>query len=325
VYRSQQVHPKFVEHVASLVNPFAAAASGSKIHDENASKTFTFQSKQIIDIPINMHGVGYTEVSPTIKEYIRRIDGGDGSISGSGTIMGGTVAQEKFDVTDYDDLVAGAVRYRVVSWGVRLTAPYLNHDETKGTILIKELSETRILSSTSVTDLPDNYVNLPITKELDVTVIPNHIGESYKDFIGTGSTFQSLDSTTLGWNGIGLLIMGAPTGPSSTNRPCVQAEVVYNLEILPKITSITMRMATDPAPHDYGIMQSVHNTRAALPLAHKSTSLWSKVKSFATSALKSLGHYALDRVSGGLLSYVEGRPELKRVTNAAGQLLLTNG
>jgi len=330
---ARRISPEYVDHVAGLVNPFADSAKGSKIHDENSGNTFSYQVRSITPVLVNEFGSGYTEFYPSLHEYVSGIGPASANMSAGG-VLGTAAAFSLQDVPDFTSLTTVGMRYRIVSWGVRLIST-TDALSAKGRVLVRELDSYQAYASTpgqNVTVLSDNYANLPHTHDMDFTIIPNHVSDKYKQFQGFSVSYYDMNSDPANdppFRAVGLTLTGfTGTGVLDTQTEALQAEVVYNIEVLPLVASIGMRLATDPAPHHTATLEAVHNTRAAAPLAHKSTSLWSKIKNIAGRAISTAGNFALDRLTGGLATYIKQKtPMISYIPNMSrgGLPLLTNG
>ena len=177
VYRSQPAPIELVNHVSGLVNPFSDEARDKKIHDANASKTFTFRSVSTIKIPVNDVGDGYAQFNPTINSGLRALKG-ETSIVVNGDEIDAGPAFFNNNVTEYTDLTSSGSRYRVVSWGIRLLSTE-NALDAKGQMLIREMDYNAVAGTSTLT-YTDNYKMVPITHDMDYSIIPNHIGEAYQ-------------------------------------------------------------------------------------------------------------------------------------------------
>jgi hypothetical protein len=322
----------YVDHVSGLVNPFSDSAKGTKIHDENAGKTFPYQVRIVQPLLINEHGAGYTEFYPSLHEYTAGVGPTSTNLSASG-VLGTTASFSTPDIPDYSSLSGVGMRYRIVSWGVRImsTTDALN---AKGRVLIREMDSYQAYASSpgqDVTLLTDNYANVPHTHDMDYTIIPNHVSDKYKQFQAWTTSYYDMNADAANdppFRAVALTMTGfTGSGSVDTQVEALQAEIVYNIEVLPLVGSIGMRIATDPAPHSNATLEAVHNTRAALPLVHKTPSLWQRVKKLATGALSTVGNIALDRITGGLSSYMrnKGLPNLVPRIAGGGYPMLTNG
>jgi hypothetical protein len=329
VYKSQSAPLELVDHVAGLVNPFSEEARDKKIHDANASKTFTFRSVSTIKIPVNTAGDGYAQFNPTINSALRALKGETSIVSGSGgDEIAGSPAFFNNNVTEYSDLQSSGARYRIVSWGIRLLSTE-NALDAKGQMLIREMDHNAVAGTKTLT-YTDNYKTVPVTHNMDYSIIPNHIGEAYQSFIPMNTTYTSLladNALEPGYKSVHITLSGLTPGTGSGNPPVfptvITAEVVYNLEILPLLSSIGMRLATNPAPHSHDLLAAVHNTRTAAALVHKTPSLWSKIKNVASNVLRTGTNFLLNRYGGqagaALTSMLAGAGDnlVRRVTARA--------
>ncbi len=331
VVRSTAVHTAVAGEVAGLVNPFDDSARDSKLYDSNAARTFTFQSRQIQTMECNFNGMGYNQYYPYIRQFQRGVDMTTDAFLPPSGVLSGTATFTGLNVTDYTSLTGNGHKYRVCSWGLRVTCtdPALS---AQGRLLIRELDDEGATANANTLALSDNYVSVPITHDMDYTIIPNHVAESYQEF----RPMDALHSTELNdvaatppFRCVSLSIVGAdPSAATGTGRAILSVEVVYNLEIQPAIGTIGMRLSTPPAPHSHALTEAANNTRTNVSLVHKTPSVWSTIKRAATSALKSVGNYALGRLTGGLSDILSNKADQLnmaiRQVKGGQPLLLTN-
>lgn len=326
VYKDSPPTVQAIEHVAGLVNPFSQQSRQQKIHDANSSKTFTFTSVTKVQIPTNAAGGGYAQFNPTLNTVAKWLKGDTLTNAGDGgNEINVSPDWGSSHITEYDDLVSSGARFRIVSWGIRLLS-LENALDAKGQVLIREMDYNAV-SGTEVDTYTDNYMMVPVTHNMDLAIIPNHVGESYQTFIPMDVQYNTLltnNAIDPGYKSIHISLFGLTAGNGTpTSPPHLTAEIVMNLEILPLISSIGMRLATPPAPHSHAIMEAVHNTRTATPLVAKHQSIWSKIKSVASNVLSTGAQYLLGRAGGVLANYVNrvGTPYINRLTARATPLI----
>jgi hypothetical protein len=334
VYKSG-VADQMPSYVSAMVNPFDEKAVGTKIHDANATDTFSYQLRGFYNMQVNDVGTGALEIRPNIYQTFKLINGYLAAapttpcINGSGivdaAIVGGTDVTF-FDASGYTSLAAITDRYRIVSWGVRI----INMEAalgSKGRIILRELSTSGTSGGDDINEVVDSMVALPNTHDLDITVIPTHIGEQYQDFKDGNSSYTD---ALAGYKSIGISLIGFDEAAAATSETRLNIEYVFNLEIIPLLATIGMRLSTGAAPHSHAVLEAVHNTRTQLSLVHPTPSLWSRIKAVASSALKSVGNYALDHITGGLSSVAQQAlqnlaPAQRVLAPAKPRLTITNG
>jgi hypothetical protein len=314
VYRSTPSDISVVDHVAGLVNPFSSDAKGSKIHDANGARTFTLSSISSHAIPTGVSGNGYAEFYPALKvsanitNIITHIP--------SSLIMPAAPTVDPFDIAEYTDLNNNTSRYRIVSWGIRLTCVQSAFD-AQGTVLIREIESPHITAGQDCGVYTSNYIRLPITHDMDYTIIPDHQGEEYHRFNLPSTTYATCIADVAcepGFKAVSITVIGSTVNTSTV----LNAEVIYNLELLPLIGTLTMKMATDAAPHSHAVLAAVHNTRMTNPLAAKSSGILAGIKALAQKALHAGGQFLLGPPGGMIADYISNKLKLNT------QKLLTN-
>jgi hypothetical protein len=325
VYQAPKVDIQSLKHVSDLVNPFAEDAASKKIHDANSSKTFTYKSVSKFGISVSPTGMGYAEFLPTIQQAQRRVK--NNTEIGTNGVIPASPAIETNSVMGIADITSSADRYRIVSWGIRIQSNE-NALDAKGKMLIREIEDTHTSTNDNVLHYSDNYTEVPVTHNMDYVAISRHIGEDYQKFIPPTVNYTALvadQAIDPGYKGIGVTVMGCTPGSNDPNQEVMlfTVEVVYNLELLPKLNSIGMRLSSMPAPHDYATLQATHNVRAALPFVHHHRTLWDKVKTVASKVLSTGANYMLGRaapIASALFNQYANR-STKRIVGRALPLL----
>jgi hypothetical protein len=320
IYKTPVPKLNLVDHVAGLVNPFSDEAIGSKIHDSNGSRTFTFKSVSRFALTTGTAGVGYTEFYPALKEAVRT--GVSPMVIPSTLIIPGSPTYNVHDVSEYTNFAASTSRYRIVSWGIRLTCPTTAFD-TKGEILVRELEGVKYGASNDAGYYSTNYMRVPLTHDLDITIIPDHQGDAYMKFGEVQETYELNAADPARENPFKCVSVTVIGGIASVTA--LNAEVVFNLECIPVISSLAARQVTPAAPHSTHLLEAAHNTRSAVPIVHKTSSLWSKIKGFAKDALSTGAEMVLGKAGGMLSKYLMGKAQmLPALVGPRPQLLLRN-
>lgn len=320
LYKTPVPKLDLADHVVGLVNPFANEAIGSKIHDANGSRTFTFKSVTRVALGSGASGNSYSEFYPALKTAIRAAD--TAMNIPATLIIPGSPSYTLHDISEYTNFLASTSRYRIVSWGVRLTCPTTAFD-TKGEVLVRELESVKYATSNNIGYYSTNYMRVPLTHDLDITIIPDHQGDAYMNFGEVQETYELNAADPARENPfkcVGVSVIG---GIASTT--VLNAEVVFNLECIPVISSLAARQVTPAAPHSHQLLEAAHNTRSAVPIVHKTQTLWQKIKGFAKSALTTGAEMVLGRAGGMLGNYLTHKAQmLPALTGPRPQLLLKN-
>jgi hypothetical protein len=309
--------PPEVVTVASLVNPFSEESRGTKVPDANASNTFTFRSTTLFTLDtLASSGQAYVEIKPALALAISHLKSGS-VIASNGSIT--TSVIESTNIGEYTTFIASAHKYRIVSWGVRVTCPQSAFD-AKGRILIREIEKSSMGVGFNTYAYGNKYQSVPITHDMDIVVLPSRCGESYQCFVDSDVTYTDLiedPAIEPGFKAISLTVEGGPGAVTSV----LQCEVVYNLECIPLLGSIAAQMSTPPSYHSHRTLEAVHNTHQMAQLVHPHKTLGDKIKGFALKALKAVGNFALQRATNYASTIVPG---LSSLTGPSRQLLLKN-
>jgi len=299
----QGAPPALIAHVAASVNPFDPSSSGKKIHDANAAQTFTFQARSNFQMVTNANGMAYSEYYPSIKEATTGIDSTTAAFIPVTGIVGGGVGHTNVDATDYTNLTGQVNKYRIVSWGIKITA-LESAFAVKGRVLIRSLPQTCKISGQNVLGYSDDNHTAALGKDLDLIVIPSHNGESYYQFLEPDSTWNNIDATDdaiiPSFRAVGVTVSGA-----TVSTTVLSIEHVVNIEVIPKLATIGARLSTPAAPQNLHALQAVNNTRSTLPLVHSTPTLASSIRKYAGAALGAAANYATSGLAGvakGLIS-----------------------
>lgn len=302
------------DHVTGQIDPFAPNAKGMKLYDSNSSASFTLESRAIYNLPVNNQGCGYAEVSPFLASEWITLLGVTADINAAAT-TGAVITTGTGNSAAYTALASQVARYRVVSYGIRVycTQAPLNR---QGRVLIRELPSSQMLINTSEISMAEENYFGSLADGLDIQVTPGAVGDQQYDYIPLTmdyATSLANVADTPPFKLIGITLYGCAT--SGNNNAIVTVEVVKQLEILPEVTSILRFGVTDAAPHSNQMMESINNTRGAIPLAHNTKTWRSKLRQFAASSLSALGEAGMRAAGLALSRYLGGPATLLQLTN----------
>jgi len=228
------------EHeVHALSNPFCAEARGSKIPDENNSRSIAISLVQRKSLVSSASGLLCTNVRGGLEDYER-----------TATSLTGTVAttfSACVPVTDFTAIDAVIDEYRIVSWGVKIF-PTVEPTSQSGYFQLITIPPTSTSTATldgfdSGSSLFEEIRNFPTT---DTTAqwISKPIGNEWKNY--------NVTTTTPSWDELVIFAAGLPA-----SRTCFTIEVYYNIEAQVKFGSITASTATPAAMYKPAIMAAV--------------------------------------------------------------------
>jgi hypothetical protein len=307
--------PTSVAVVSQHLNPFDDAAKDVKIPDSNTANTFTYQVRERRTLSVNTAGAAYAEIYPSLNSIYNATVGN----SNINPAADGTLAADQGNwenITNYTNVIAAIDRYRVVSFGVRITnaQPALS---AQGQVILREIDQRMSLNSVSGT-APGvfGYTTVtevvPVFTGMDYVSLPSHYGEAQYEFVPADTAWTTLDADIAsqpGFKALSISVAGGPTG--TAQNPVLFVEIVMNVECIPVTNSLQARLATRPADHNIHHLQAVNNARNSLPLVHKTTSLWGKIKTFAANALMDVGTRFLGKTGGQIVRTLENAVGLK--------------
>jgi hypothetical protein len=257
---------------------------------------------------INDGGNGYMEISPYLNQEVRMLTpaafAGTGGMSGVG-VLGSSPGTTIIQAADRTVINAAAERYRLVSYGIRLTCTQspLN---AQGRVIIRTVDEGQIAASTDVATTSDQTYVCPLNHNLDLIVVPNFIANHQYHFFQdiTYANAVSDSAEDVPTKLISVCVTGGTTGTNGT--PVISVEIVKNWECLPDITSISRLISSPPGKDHYAVKQSVANARTDLRMVSKKDSFLSHVRDVAYGALRGLGNAAVGAAGRALHAYLTG-------------------
>jgi hypothetical protein len=226
-YSNEDLH-----HVEGLSDPFSDAAKGCKIPDDDSSKSFTLQIRDIAGISSDSNGRGAMTVRPNLTYAFM------GPNAASAANMSAT-AIVTYDtpvaITDLSAVTAAADQYRIVSWGIRVysqLAPTAQSGQFR-IITTPELPANGFVYNSSFFE----EIKVYPTTEDSVHWISKPLGNGWKEY-------KSL-SSVMDWEYVTVVATGLP----ASTTDCFTIELVLNLEMQPNLGSISGAMSTDAAKH----------------------------------------------------------------------------
>lgn len=291
----------FDGHTSSLaasfeghVNPFSDAAAGTKVHDSNSAKTFSYRA--LSRSVIYCDGVNRFQGSVVKACLIEETTNYTTPAITTGPWTVGVGQQ----TSGYSAINGAASGYRIVSWGVRLfcSCPYNLAD---GYVIIATTRGGLVVPTNDNTNNPASWTSYEVIalKDLDHVWISERsdqiLAEAYVDV----NTVATTDS---GWTS--MVVQYVPSGgidKLGIAGAAIQFEIIKNLEIEPKLGTIADGVATPAAPEDARINSIVNRVHASAGNFHPTETHKPTLLSHIGSALSALAGdavgWALPRVS----------------------------
>jgi len=283
----------------ALTHPWSKAARGSKIPDDDSTRSVSYQQRFTVPIPVVTGGFGGCIVRPNPTSgtvWTAATADATGILTWSGPFTDPDVAQ----------ITAAADTYRIVSFGVRvysLLAP------TAQSGYIKVMTTPSIVSTAApfLTSggLFERVETFP-TANSDIHWISSPVGTTWKEYLPIG--------TIASYENVAIYLAGLPV--SST---AMQLELIYNLELQAKPGDLTSALATNALAHNPTALAAASHVHAkkVTPLNASTTTVGSMLKRMAVQGLHSVASYMLP-VGGDILSraiFGSGRKQHNRLGN----------
>jgi hypothetical protein len=277
-------HKDIARNVHGIINPFSDDARGTKIPDENSSRSVAVTVKGIYDLTSS--GTTYAAYfKPSLKQVVTKANViTAGEVTSWGTPQG---------MTDTLALEAGFTSYRIVSWGLRVytTSALLSQSGNYRFITLSENPTGGITALNS--SLYESVEDFPAPQG-DVSWTSRPMGDEFKQYVPMASEQA--------WDGVLFYASGLPT-----DAPFARAEVVFNIEAQTKIGSVTGGVATPAAKHHPVKMTAADHARAQTKHADHSKSLvktlWDTAKSSVISAVSAYGSPLLGAGANALMNW----------------------
>jgi hypothetical protein len=221
-----------LKHIEGLSDPFSDAARGCKIPDDNSSKSFTLQIRDIASISSDSNGRGALTVQANLANAFKGPSAASGANMSSTAIV--TYASA-VGVTDLTAINTAVEKYRIVSWGVRIysqLAPTAQSGQFRVITTPESPGDGLVYNSSFFEE-----IKVYPTTEDSVHWISKPVGSEWKEYKAT--------TAAMGWEYVTIVATGLP----ASTTDCFTIEVVYNLELQPNLGSISGALSTDAAKH----------------------------------------------------------------------------
>jgi len=230
-----------VAAAADYVNPFSPMIH--KVPDEFSGKSSSIRIRQAFSlVPDATYGTAALLLKPRLKSGLYVAP----TISASGTI---TSWGSSSDNTDYTSTDASFDRYRIVSWGVRITSV---GSVTNSQGLLTVQTHTNDSGAPSVpfqaTASAMRRDTYPVNQNLDVAWVSEPLHNRAREFVPVATTAQEF-SYNFTYPAIWV------TGSTATNS--INVEMFMNLELLGLSGTVGERLGTAAAPENNGFLHVV--------------------------------------------------------------------
>jgi hypothetical protein len=259
-----------VNHVCALADPFCPAAKGAKLPDSDNTPSIAMQIRDHGIINSDSNGRGALVVRPNPSAAFT-----------TGNVITGTQVSSwnpDGQLSDYTAIAAGASKYRLVSWGVRIFSELAPTNQSGAFRVITTPTNNTGVAFTYASSFFEEVKMFPTATE-PVYWTSKTVGNQYREYIDLTSRAD--------WEQVSIIAYGLPASTAN----CFVVEVVYNFEIQPSLGQLTGSLATPAADHKPHVLQAA---------AHL-------VKKHAGAAVERHGPGILATLARGALNFVSNR------------------
>lgn len=232
----------FAMGVCALTNPFCPESINSRWPDNSYTKSVGWS---VTNMPQNLSANAAGDVNILLFP--------EGYYS-LGTLTGNSSANSA--LTAFTAWPTGSVRYRITSWGVRVTCQ-MTPMTASGMVRVRLFSPmggSSLATTSIVSNLADASIDIPLARLIneDLFVIPAPLGDNARFFRDTADLSTTLATyKNPGWQIVQLAINGAPA--STTNA--LTFNIFYNLEFVFGDGDASMQFATPPPKNSPALQQ----------------------------------------------------------------------
>jgi hypothetical protein len=232
----------FAMGVCSLTNPFCPESVNSRWPDNSYTKSVGWS---VTNMPqqLSANAAGDVNVLLFPEGYYSL-----GTLTGNSSANGA--------LTAFTTWPTGTVRYRITSWGVRVSCQ-MTPMTASGMVRVRLFSPmggTSLATTSIVSNLADASIDIPLARLIneDLFVIPAPLGDNARFFRDTADFTTTLANyKNPGWQIVQLAINGAPA--STTNA--LVFNIFYNLEFVFGDGDASMQFATPPPRNSPALQQ----------------------------------------------------------------------
>lgn len=262
-----------------MVNPWSASARGSKIPDDDSSRSVAITVTDTFSVTTNAGGNQAVYIRPCLA----------GSHALSSSITNYVPAWAPADnIVDYTAVSGAFSKYRIVSWGYRFitTESALS---SKGRVRIITADQTTAVSLAG--GLFETVTDYALS-QADIAWVSRPLGVNWKEYIDIDAIHS--------WDYGLILITGA-----NASTYVASIEVVYNLECIVELGTVTGAIATPAADHHPLALTAADHVRNKTAHSGNAPSffgqLWSAAKSGILTAAQAYASPLLGGVARSLL------------------------
>jgi len=261
--RPQPLNSDYIRAVTGHVNPFTETALGIKVHDSNASNTYTYRT--ITRAGAYTNGVnryyGWT-VSPSLVAEVN-------NFTTPADVTSAWTSRASTNNTAQTLLAANNSGLRLVSWGIRVYCN-CNYTVADGTLIIATCKgDPGAVTNAQILD-PTAWLsyNTIAIKDLDHVWTSRRADSSISDtFNSAADTYNS--TSVGGWTNCVMFYI--PIAGAAAVAPvgiAYNIEVVKNLELVPNIGTLAAGIATPSAPDSQTLRGTVDRVQSQTPHVH---------------------------------------------------------
>lgn len=254
-------------YLLGIVNPFLPEVDGVRCPDSFNYPTATAVLRNAKNIDTAAGGYGTQLALPLLSDYLYV---NANSTGGTVTWGGGTGNQ----VAQYTPIDSLASAYRVVSWGIRITAE-TSFSSTQGHIWVAHIP-LDFAANLPYNDSPTTeamFASMPLSEKFTLAelaqrplIVP---GRAYDDGIyrfrdiAYPANVSPYVETNPGWCGIGVYCSGAPQGTGVLN-----IEHIMHIEYLQDGSTLYDFVTAHPGVYQPRIMEEASKIAAGMPVAY---------------------------------------------------------
>lgn len=268
------------EKAAALVDPFCEVARGSKIPDHDSSRSVAFQLKWAEQFNTTGSGEIGANFRPNLSAMRRK----------ASTFTGTSIAtwQAADTSPDYSAISSAFSEYRIVSWGIRVINLVAPTDQSGYVRFITHPADPTAAALPFSGGLFAEVHDLP-AHDLDAVWISKPLGSEWTQYEPIGGYHNWENVTIVG------------TGWPSSYTGAVRVEVVFNIEAVVSVGSISSLMSSPAADHSPVAITTAEHTKKKHPSVVRTKSWFSVIGNALWEGAKSaVSAYAPGLVARGI-------------------------
>lgn len=242
-----------VMQACSITNPFCPEANTGRWPDNSYTKSLcTNVIAQSVNVHANTSGWSAVMFVGDINAY---------ALPANDTLLTAVTFPTLTALT-----VSAGQRYRVTSWGLKITAPYQSQINTYGVVsvrLFSPMTGASLATCNCASTFADESMDVPLASLINkpLLVVPKPLGDNARLFRDTSSAVTTMST----WVNPGWQVVTVAVNGTFTSADMLRVEMFYHFETIPADGDSSYAYAIAPPRESLAVQHANSNVLADIP------------------------------------------------------------